>query len=89
MMITKQIQINQQNYRLEIGPHQSQTCWKCHFTKKISLVSYHEFNRSDNWGTRPFCYPCALANVNELEAGDYEIPNKSEVVQDLRKALNS
>jgi hypothetical protein len=88
-MLTKQIQINQQNYRLVIGSHPfPQMCWKCHSTKKIVLVSYHEFNRSSDWSVRPFCYPCAWANLNELVTGDYEIPNKSQIVKDLRKALH-
>jgi hypothetical protein len=88
-MLTKQIQINQQNYRLEIGPHRSQACWRYHYTKEIKVVSYHVFDRFGYYEVHPFCYPCALANIIELEEGNYEVPNKSEVVKDLRKALNS
>ena len=88
-MITKQIIINQQNYRLEIGPHTSQRCWKCQFIKEIALISYYELDQNVFLEARPFCWPCALANVHELEESDYEVPNKSEVVRDLRKALNS
>jgi hypothetical protein len=88
-MFTKQIQINQQNYRLEIGPHQSQPCWKCRFTKKIALISYHEIAYNAYLEARPFCWPCALTNVHELEESDYQVPNKKEVVRELRQALNS
>lgn len=87
-MITKQIQINQQTYRLDIGSHRSQPCWRCHYTKEIKVVSYHQVNHLI-LDAHPFCWPCASANVEELEEGDYEVPNKSEVIKDLRHALNS
>jgi len=59
-------------------------CFRCKTEKGLRIIS----KRSLTYEERKFCWSCALDNIYELEE-NYEFENKSEVIKELRRALNS
>ena len=78
--------INHQLLSLTLAPAKKQGyCFRCSVKKVIKVISERPIGLS--WEQREFCSTCSLANIEELEQGDYEIEDKQAVIRKLRKVL--
>jgi hypothetical protein len=64
-------------------PNQRGNCFKCHLKKEIYIISENYYPYEE----KNFCQPCALFNLDELEQSDYEFENKTQIIKEIRQAL--
>lgn len=87
-MITKTwtLTINRQPFLLTLTPPSSWGyCFKCRLEKEIWIVS--EKQLPPTYEEKKFCWSCVLANLYELERGNYQVKQKKEIIKQLREAL--